>query len=160
MSQLSSPTTPTAPTVPTTYKSMQEVIDNVFHKPDYQNLVDSLCNKLKVDAKHLLVDGVTVTNLVTLTDLAMKEVGKLKNLVGYEKKALVVTTIRKLAKDTLKDLHGETDEVVAKLEEQIKNLGEVMDIALDSLIDGLFLLSPKSYGKKCSFFKKLVTCNN
>jgi len=144
--------------VDASHRSIQDVVENLFHKPDYQNLVDSLCNKLKVKAQALLANGVNVTNLLLLTDLAMREAGKLKNLVGYEKRALVITTIRQLARDTITDIHEETQEVAEKLEQELKDLAQVMDTALDSMVDQLYALAPEAYGqakKHCSYLTKL-----
>lgn len=142
-------------------RSIQSIIDKIFSKKDYQYQIDELYKKLKVKTDALLTDGVDISNLLLLTDQAMREVGKFKNLLGYEKKALVMTTVRKLAQDRLTELHLQSEDLAENLEAELKSFVDIMDLTLDSFIDQLYELSPDVYGtveevKKrcpCSFWK-------
>lgn len=134
--------------------SAENVVQSMFIKPEYQLMIEALYHKLQTKAQDLLRRGVEMSNILLLTDLAMKQVGKLKHLVGFEKKALVITVVRRLAEDTLEkakqaaiDAGEALEEVVEKINAEFEELRVIVDKALDPFIDQLYSLAPKIYGK-------------
>ena len=121
-------------------------------KEQYLDIVQTLYENLKKKSNELLITGLDKKNFIILTDLAMKEVGKIKDLVGFEKKALVLATMHKFVDDTV-----ETAKKQSKvLSQEIIELKVMVDNTLDTFIDQLFSLAPKVYGqgkKKCLFMR-------
>lgn len=135
-------------------EAAQRVVQSMFIKPEYQAMIEALYHKLQTKAHDLLSKGVEMNNVLLLTDLAMKQVGKLRNLVGFEKKALVLTVVRRLAEDTLEKAKqslinaGEAlEEVTNKINAEFEELRVILDKALDPFVDQLYILAPKVYGQ-------------
>lgn len=130
-----------------------EVVVRDMIKPEYKEYVVDTYNHLKTSAKDLLNRGLNSETVLQLTELAMRYVGKLKDLAGSEKKALVLTVVRRYVEETAKELEAQWDNATDKLEEvgedvleELKDLYTVVDQALDPYIDQVYALAPEVYG--------------
>ena len=124
-----------------------ESVDTGAIKAGHLKLVDTIYTKLRESVDGVIKkEGISVANIITIIDAAMRLVGSYKYLGGHEKKAIAVTIVKKLIEES--DLKPE-DEALVKL---------LVERALDPAIDQLFALAPKAYGKvkaKClKLFKK------
>lgn len=108
----------------------------------YSDLFDILYEKVKADVEELIQDGIHASNILVLTDILMKEVGKFK-ITGLEKKALVMAAVKKFVADASEDAQDKTEEVIAEL----KELADMIDNKLDTFIDQIYDMHPEIYGK-------------
>lgn len=108
-------------------------------------LVNTLYSKFKklIESKGQSVSAGTI---IVIIDSAMKLASQYKNLSGLEKKAIVITVVKRLVEES--DLSDEDEEVIKVIVER----------ALDTTIDQLFEMAPQVYGKIktgcASLFKK------
>lgn len=124
----------------------------------YEKLFEIFYAKVKTDAQKLYVQGEHITrqNIIMITDLFMKEAGKL-NLIGVEKKTMVVTAINKMMEDKLNYLKNHAEKFDDAHQEEWESLQKFVDQNIDPTIDQLFALAPKVYGKVTS--NKWWTCH-
>lgn len=115
----------------------------------YEEMVTSFYNKVKKDVANICGQGVHITqkNMVLITNLLMKEAGKVKNLVGWEKKMLVVKTYQRLVDDKIQEAKNEVEDWTEQYDDEFQELQKFVDTNLDPLVDQLFALGPKMYGK-------------
>lgn len=117
-----------------------------LESPEHIELVGVLYNKLKQLLESTLNnETVNARNIIVIIDSAMKLVGKMSTLDGLQKKALVMTVVKKLVEES--NLSPEDEEIVKIIVER----------ALDPVIDQIFAMAPEVYGKvktKCMHFCK------
>ena len=120
---------------------------------DYSDLLKTLFVKIKVDAAELLKNGLNASNILVLTDLIMKEVGKI-NMPGFEKKALVIATVKKFVDESKEQIADQATSII----DEINELGKLVDDKLDSFIDQIYLMHPELYKtqKKLCVFKEKI----
>ena len=117
-------------------REVPQIVRDLVAKPEHIQLVEALYTELKKSIAALVKDeGVSAGNIIVIIDHAMKLVGKMKSLDGIEKKALVITVVRKLVDEA--DIK-ESDAAVVKI---------IAERALDPAIDQLFAMAPEVYGK-------------
>jgi len=124
-----------------TQKAAERIVRGIPQNPEHIALVDGVYKKVILNMQEVMKDGVTVSNIVIIVDTTMRTVGKLKTLSGVEKKALAITVVHKIL------------EVSEMREEDRAALKIVVDMMLDPLIDQIFAIAPKLYGKvkeRCS----------
>ncbi|GAH10310.1 unnamed protein product, partial [marine sediment metagenome] len=115
---------------------VKAVVRDLEAKPEHVQLVETLYTSLRKSVAGLIKDeGVSAANIIVIIDTAMKLAGKLRTLDGVEKKAVVITVVKKLIEES--DLKPEDEAVVQILAER----------ALDPAIDQLFAMAPELYGK-------------
>lgn len=97
-------------------------------------LVNTLYSKFKkiIESKG---QKVSVATIIIIIDTAMKLASQYKDLSGLEKKAIVITVVKRLIEEA--DLSDEDEEVIKVIAER----------ALDPTIDQLFEMAPEVYGK-------------
>jgi hypothetical protein len=115
----------------------------------YEDLFKVFYEKAKKDLSKLYVEGDRITrqNIVLITDYMMKEAGKIKTLVGVEKKTLVLKAVQKTLDDNLEYLKGHVETWDRNHQQHWDSLQRYVDKNVDPLIDQLYLLAPKVYGK-------------
>jgi len=125
----------------------------------YQQLLEIFYHKVSHDVEKLYVKGEHITrqNIILITDLLMKEAGKLKTLIGVEKKTLVMTTLNKMMDDNLNYLKAQAEKFDKAHQKEWERLQKFVDQNIDPTIDQLFALAPKVYGKVTS--NKWWTCH-
>lgn len=140
-------------------------VNEALSKVEYVDLIRALHDKLRQDANHVLNQGLEMTNLILILDLAMKEVGKIKNLIGLEKRALVVAVTKKFLNERLSEVNqsletlgDQVDATAEQLTEEMKELVQLANSSLDSFVDQLYQLAPEAYGKTKSKCKTFWTC--
>jgi hypothetical protein len=105
-------------------------------------------------------DTITVTNLVFITTKLMHVVEQYKDLTGYQKKMLIMDTIKKVINDTIIDTI--VDNMSDSQERMI--LMTIVDLNLPPLIDTLVSAINGNIkfekDKIMSFFKKLFCCGS
>jgi hypothetical protein len=115
----------------------------------YEELVSTFYQKVKKDAEILYFKGEQYgkDNLIVVTAFLMKEAGKVKNLVGFERKMLVVKTTHKLLDDQLVSLKNKVEEWSEEHQTHWDSLQTYIDENVDPLIDQLYTLAPQVYGQ-------------
>ena len=97
-------------------------------------------------------DTITVTNLVVITTNLMHVVEQYKDLTGYQKKMLIMDTIKKVINDTINNT------------EERMYINTIADLTLPPLIDTLVSAINGNIkfekDKIMSFFKKLFCCGS
>ena len=120
----------------TSVREVPQIVRDLAAKPEHIQLVDALYDSLKKTIEDIVKDeGISSGNIIVIIDTAMKLVGKLKSLDGVEKKALVITVVKRLIDES--DLK-EQDAAVVKI---------IAERALSPAIDQLFAMAPEVYGK-------------
>lgn len=124
--------------------------------------VKRVYEELKVNMKDLLDNGVNSATVLELTEAAMRIVGKVKNLVGYEKKAIVLSVVSKFVEESANDVFEKVDELSDVTVQELEDLRIMVDSALNPYVDQVYSLAPELYGKAKqsfsglkAFFKKL-----
>ena len=113
-----------------------QIVRDLEAKPEHIQLVEVLYSELKKSIESIVKDdGIGASNIIVIIDTAMKLVGKMKSLDGIEKKALVITVVKRLVDEA--DLKP-GDAAVVKI---------IAERALDPAIDQLFAMAPEVYGK-------------
>ena len=101
-------------------------------------------------------DKITATNLVVITTNLMHVVEQYKDLTGYQKKMLIIDTIKKVINDTVGDNINDTEERIF--------LNTIVDLTVPPLIDTLVSAINGNIkfekDKIISFFKKLFCCGS
>lgn len=127
--------------------AVESVVRGIVQNPEHVALVDSVYNKVVLRVAEVIKgEGVTVANIVIIVDTTMRTVGKLQTLSGMEKKALTITVVHKILE--VSDLK-EADRAALKI---------VVDAMLDPLIDQIFAIAPKLYGKVKARCQALSCC--
>lgn len=141
-------------------------LDNALSKVEYVDIIRALHDKLKHDANDLLNKGLEMSNLILILDLAMKEAGKIKSMIGLEKRAIVVAVVKKFLDDKVQEVNQElsnlsnhVQEATDHLSEELKGLIKLADTSLDSFVDQLYQLAPEVYGKTKSRCKLFWSCS-
>ena len=124
------------------------IVRGIAQNPEHVALVDSVYSKVIVTLAGIIngEEGITVRNIIVVVDTTMRAVGKLRMLSGMEKKALTITIIHKIL------------EVVDMREEDRETLKIVVEAMLDPLIDQIFAIAPKLYGKIKTGLSGLSCC--
>ncbi len=115
----------------------------------YEDLLNVFLNKVENDVKKLYIEGEHITrkNIILIVDLLMKEAGKLQNLVGVEKKILVIKSVEKIVNQEIQKLKDKLEEIDDTHQEEWNKLQVFVDDNIDPLIDQMFSLAPQAYGK-------------
>lgn len=130
----------------------------VILKTEYVDIISALYTKIKTKAKDLLDQGINQDNMILLTDMVMREVGKIKNLVGFEKKALVLATMRKFVDDRAMELHQSTTKLTEEMITELEDLKDLVEEKLGGFIDQIYTLAPDVYGKTKKRFFSFLSC--
>ena len=127
----------------------------------YEDLFKVFYEKAKRDLDKLYVDGERISrqNIILITDYMMKEAGKIKTLVGIEKKTLVMYAIQKSLDENLQYLKDHVENWDRNNQQHWDSLQRYVDKNIDPLIDQLYALAPKVYGKASeSKWTKWMVC--
>ncbi len=116
-------------------KSVREIVEEAETNDTHIELVNVLYTKFKQIIKAKGKD-INTSTIVTIIATAMKLAGEYKTLSGMEKKAIVITVVKRLI-DEESNLSKEDKEI----------LDIIVENALDGIIDQLYELAPKAYGK-------------
>ena len=117
-------------------REVPQVVRDLEAKPEHVQLVEVLYEELRKTVEAVTKDeGISAGNIIVIIDNAMKLVGKMKTLNGLEKKAIVITVVKRLVDEA--ELKPE-DAAVVKI---------IAERALDPAIDQLFAMAPEVYGK-------------
>jgi len=74
-------------------KVNHEIVVRDMIKSEYKEYVRATYDHLKTSAKDLLNTGLNSKSVLQLTEIAMRYVAKLKDISGYEKKAIVLSVV-------------------------------------------------------------------
>lgn len=127
----------------------------------YTFYVNSLHDIMQLNI-HDFVNNLKTSNLILVVDYAMKEIGKVTELTGKEKHAVVITTIKLFLTENIQkinELEEDANIITFKIQEELKLVSKQIDQSLDTMINQLYQLSPISYGKtKTKFLSYFSFC--
>ena len=74
----------------------EKTVEDLEKKPQHLELLNVLYDKLKKMIKNQEIKPI---NIIIIAEAAMRLLGKIKNLSGYEKKAMVIELVKKLVRE-------------------------------------------------------------
>lgn len=115
-------------------KAIKEVVRDAETNSTHVELVNVLYSKLKkiIEDKGQTINAATILIII---DTSMKLASEYKTLSGLEKKAIVITVVKKLIDESN----------LSEQDQQVLDI--IVENLLDVAIDQLYIIAPQVYGK-------------